>query len=143
MLPNDLIAVPDGDEESAECACCGRPLYSGGGTLENDAAVFAEYFYQWSEGHQGRFTLAIKPIDEDGESEAAVAVIDARLSEGNLVYGVLEPEDSPWDFGESRVMSRAEALEDFGASKLFELVDAVASKEDRLSSRVLSSRLSS
>ena len=115
-------------------------MYIGAGELFESGLVLADYWYRWTEGHAGRFFLAVCPRARDGEpfEGAGVAVIAGGIVDTNLVYSVVEPEDSPWaDFGAfGPVLSRAAVLTIQWQPGVFELVDAVSAKEPRLSSRI-------
>jgi hypothetical protein len=140
-----LIAVPGGEEHIGACTCCGRPTYSGAGELTSSTGELADYWYRWSEGHQGRFTLAIAFRNEFGEEieNGGVVVVSGRVDPHNIVYAVLSAEESPWpDFGAfGKVTERIEALARAESTRLFEFVDAISAGEHRLSSRILSSGL--
>jgi len=139
MTTIDVVAKPDGDENVDACTCCGRPIYEGRGALESSGSDVADYWYRWSEGHEARFILAISPCNDHGEPRGGVAVISARIDRGNIVYSVVEPADSPWTgtstFGP--ILTREEALKGPLVPDLFNLVDAIAANEQRLSSRIL------
>jgi len=141
MSKINVTAVPDGDEHTQACSCCGRAIYQGGGDLRSGNLGLADYWYRWSEGHQGRFHLAIHVRGQGGEpiENGGVVVIAGRIDSENIVYFVAEPADSPWqDFGAyGSVISREKALEQAESNGLFDIVDAVAANETRLSSRIL------
>lgn len=141
----DVVVVPEGEEHLSSCSCCGRPIYSGCGELEAEGTTIADYWYRWSEGHQGRFNLAIAFRDSKGEpvEDGGVVAIAVRIDSGNIIYTVQEPEEAPWsDFGAyGRVMSRALALREAQATNLFNIAGAVSANERRISTRVLGSGL--
>jgi hypothetical protein len=143
MTEIDVSAIPDGEEQTASCSCCGRPVYEGSGTLQTESVAFADYWYRWSEGHEGRFTLAISPCSEFGDPIGSVAVVSGRVTDTDIVYSVLEPGDSPWtDFGTfGAILTRDAALNGEHSHNLFNIVDAVAANERRISSRILASGL--
>ena len=134
-------AIPDGEEHESACSCCGRPVYSGCGELHSDVAALADYWYRWSEGHEGRFTMAVAIRDELGEpvENGGVVVLSGRVDPENIVYSVLSPADSPWaGFGAyGHVIDRDAALANAGPTNLFNIVDAISANEKRLASRVL------
>jgi hypothetical protein len=136
-----FVATPDGDEYETKCTCCGRPIYWGYGWLESGRAPLAAYWYQWSEGHEGRFCLAIARFDEEEHLVPGVVCVRAWVHSNSIHYSVLEPPDAPWsDFGKfGAAAGREEALTD--KSRVFELVDAIAANEKRISSRIDSSGL--
>ncbi|MEQ1596027.1 MAG: hypothetical protein ABL985_13115 [Casimicrobium sp.] len=137
-----VTAIPFGDEATGACVCCGRPTYTGAGELRAEARAVADYWYQWTDGHEGRFCLAICPRGNDGEpvEGGGVAVLSAHQTSEDVVYTVLEPEESPWsDFGVfGPVLPRAVALAGQWEWGLFAIVDAVAANVARLTSRILS-----
>jgi hypothetical protein len=104
------------------------PTYSGAGTLTTSSLAVADYWYRWSEGHQGRFTLAIAFRNDFGEEveDGGVVVVSGRVDPHDIVYVVLTPEESPWsDFGAfGKVTERDEALARAETTRLFEFVDA-------------------
>lgn len=116
-------------------------MHTGAGDLLLHGRPIADYWYQWTDGHEGRFYIAVCPRDPNGEpiEGAGVVVISAYQDDENVIYSVLEPADSPWsDFGAyGPVLSRATALGSDWSPGLFELVDAVAAKEPRLAARIL------
>ena len=114
-------------------------MYEGCGELQSHDSVIADYWYRWSEGHEGRFTLAVG-LYAHGERLGQVAVLSSRITDGNIIYTVLEPTASPWtDFGPfGSVVPREQAL---ALPNLFNVVDAIAANESRISTRVLASGL--
>jgi hypothetical protein len=141
----DVAAVPSGDETTDRCPCCQRPIYEGVGELQSDVGSIAMYWYRWPEGHAGRFTLAVGRISVHGDPISGVLIVVASVDADQITYTVLDPEDSPWSgFGSfGGPLTRAEALSEDNRSTLFALVDAIAANERRISSRILSSVLTS
>ena len=139
MATEGVSAIPDGEEQTASCSCCGRPVYEGCGELQSEATLLADYWYRWSEGHEGRFTLAVSSYDDRGERAGGVAVVSGHVTDTDIIYSVLDPEDSPWaDFGDfGQVLTRSEALHGPTNNNLFSVVDAVVANESRISSRIL------
>ncbi|MFG6465735.1 hypothetical protein [Roseateles sp. BYS87W] len=131
----------EGEEFATLCSCCGRPIYWGHGWLMSEGQSLAAFWYQWSEGHQGRFCLAIARFDSEECLIPGVVVVTARIEAQSLIYSVVEPEASPWkNFGSfGAISNRASALED--RAEVFSLVDAIAANEMRLSERILGSKL--
>ncbi len=145
MTDTIVTAEATAAEIEAACSCCGRPIYEGAGELQSNGTAVASYWYRWSEGHEGRFTLAIGRRGPGGVSKAGVAVVAARIEGDSLIYRVLDPDDSPWkhfsDFGPP--LTRDQALADELRGRVFELVDLIAAREARISDRILSSGLAS
>jgi hypothetical protein len=139
----NVKADPDGEEYETQCACCGRPIYWGYGWLSSGETSLAAYWYQWSEGHQGRFCLAVARFDEDDCLIPGVACVSGRLQSGSIHYSILNPEDSPWEsFGSfGPPADRATALEEKG--EIFSLIDLITANENRISSRIIASGLQS
>lgn len=132
---NRATVVPDGEEKVGVCTCCARPMYSGCGGIVVDDEEVAGYWYRWSEGHEGRFVIAI--AWEENEDYVATAWGDAA-PEG-ISYGIQEISDSPWgemsDYG--RHLGRQELLESIGLrTTFFELGDILAANESNLSLRI-------
>ena len=134
-----VTAVPLGEETSESCRCCGRPIYAGAGDLTSEEGPLAAYWYRWSEGHQGRFILAVGRIGENGEPVPGVLVVKGGLADGNISYSVLGPDDSPWEcfsaFGPP--LTRDAAFSAADRTWWFRLVDAIAANERRISNRIL------
>jgi len=107
--------------------------------LESDSLELAHYGYRWAKGHESRFTLGICALDLQGEPLAGLAVVTARSDGEKLIYTVLKPEQSPWGDSEAlgKVLTRRQLLEEGVIPDLFDLVDAIAASEPRLSSRIL------
>jgi hypothetical protein len=74
-----------------------------------------------------------------------VLVVVASLNAEQITYTVLDPDNSPWSaFGSfGGPLTRSEALSEDNRGPLFALVDAIAANETRISSRILSSGLTS
>jgi hypothetical protein len=140
-----VIAVPSGDETTSHCPCCHRPIYKGAGDLQSTAGTIAVYWYEWPEGHEGRFALAVGRISADGDPVSGVLVVAASVNAEQITYAVLDPENSPWStFGSfGGPLTRSEALSEDNRGPWFTLVDAIAANERRISSRILSSGLTS
>jgi hypothetical protein len=141
-MPEALVqAVLECEEYETKCSCCGRPIYWGYGWLESSSKSLAAYWYQWSEGHQGRFYLAIARFDEKEYLVPGVVCISAEVGTEKISYSILEPRDAPWnEFGKFGVaVDRVQVLQD--RENIFALVDAIAANESRISSRILACRL--
>jgi hypothetical protein len=134
-----ISATPEGEEFETRCDCCGRPIYWGHGWLDSSNASLAAYWYQWSEGHQGRFVLAIARFDSDENLIPGVASVSGHIETDAIHYSILEPSETSWmnlsRFGP--LLSREAALPD--KAHLFELVDAISANDQRLSARILAS----
>jgi hypothetical protein len=102
-----------------------------------DGTYVARYWYRWSEGHEGRFALAI--ASDDAAIPAGVGVVRAEIRDGSIVYTVLDPVDSPWiSFEEfDPHLTRKELLTPQCQPVFFELIDLIVAREPRLSSRIL------
>jgi len=107
----------------------------------SEGQSLAAFWYQWSEGHQGRFSLAIARFDDEDFFVPGVVCVSARIEAQALVYTVLEPEAAPWpNFGTfGAIADRESALED--RQRVFALVDAIAANDSRLSTRILAAGL--
>jgi hypothetical protein len=141
-----LTVTGKGDELQEACKCCGRPVYTGSSDIESDKNLIGFYWYHWSEGHEGRFSVGIAEFDSSEELIEGVIVVSASLDEKkeNVSYTVLEPNESPWPFTKfGGVLTRAQALEIRDTKKLFRLVDAVTHQEMRIADRLKSSFLAS
>ena len=101
----------------------------------------AAFWYQWSEGHQGRFSLAIARFDDEDCLVPGVVCVSARIEAQALVYSVLEPQAAPWpNFGAfGAIADRESALED--RQTVFALIDAITANDSRLSTRILANGL--
>ena len=143
MSEMPVSVEPEGDECETRCSCCGRPVYWGHGWLMSDGRSLAAFWYQWSEGHQGRFCLAVARFNDEERLIPGVVCMSAEIRDEALRYGVSEPEQAPWpDFGAfGAVATREHALHD--REWVFALVDAITTNDRRLSSRILASRLHS
>ena len=132
---------PEGEEFSTLCSCCSRPIYWGHGWLMSEGQSLAAFWYQWSEGHQGRFNLAVARFDDEDCLVPGVVCVSARIEAQALIYAVLEPEAAPWsNFGAfGAVADRESALED--GKRVFALVDAISANDRRLSARILTAGL--
>jgi hypothetical protein len=139
-MPSINVTVEqDGQETQERCSCCGRSIFLGRGVLASAESDLADYWYRWPEGHGKQFMLAVSPCNDRGEPVGGIAVVSGRLENENLIYSVVEPEDSPWPdsnvFGP--VLSRKSVIEGAAGSKVFALVDAITANEPRISSRIL------
>ena len=140
MLEIPISVVPEGEEYVTYCSCCGRPIYWGHGWLMSERKSLAAFWYQWSEGHQGRFSLAIARFDDE-EMVPGVVCMSAQIENESLNYGVCEPDQASWrDFGSfETITSREHAL--LHNEWLFTLVDAITANDPRLSTRILAASL--
>jgi hypothetical protein len=139
-MPSISVRIEQRGQETQErCSCCGSSIFLGSGVLASAESELADYWYRWPEGHGKQFMLAISPCNAREEPMGGVAVISGRLENENLVYSVIEPENSPWPdssvFGP--ILSRSAVLEGPFGSEVFSLVDAITANEPRLSSRIL------
>lgn len=137
--PDVWTECDDQEETTSACPCCERPIHEGEGVLCSDAGDLADYGYQWSEGHEARFTLGVAPLDAQGNRHIGIAVVACRNEDGCLVYTLLDPEDAPWqeseDFGP--ILGRRELLDDKFIADLFGLIDAIVAHEPRIATRIL------
>ena len=103
------------------------------------AKAIAAYWYSWSAGHPGRFTVKLALFEEDEVLFPGVISVAAHIDESSIHYSVLQPEEAVWSgldltrFGPA--LGRAQALAH--QVHLFAVVDVIASRENRLSSRIL------
>ena len=134
---------PEGEEFSTACSCCGRPIHWGHGWLTSSGRSLAAFWYQWSEGHLGRFALAVARFDEEDCLIPGVVCVLAKVEEQALQYSILEPETAPWSGFEAfgHISRREQGLLD--RQRVFALVDAITENDRRLSSRILASGLQS
>ena len=142
MSDISVSASPEGEEFETLCNCCGRPIYWGHGWLDSEMGALAAYWYQWSEGHQGRFALAVARFDEKEHLIPGVVSVSAWIENEALNFSIIEPSETSWmnleRFGP--LLSRAKGLD--SKNEVFEIVDAIVANEQRISNRILSSRLS-
>jgi hypothetical protein len=132
---------PEGEEYSTQCSCCGRPVHWGHGWLMSESRPLAAFWYQWPEGHEGRFNLAIARFSDEEFLVPGVVCVAARVEGDALVYSILERDECSWsDFGKfGEIATREQGLLD--RQNVFRLVDAIAANERRISSRILGSGL--
>jgi hypothetical protein len=135
------VAEVRGEEQEQACPDCGRGIHEGEGILVADGVDAASYAYRWSEGHEARFHIAVAGVAPDGTMRDGFVVLSASLRDGNLVFAVVEEDESPWASSEfmGRVLSREEALHGPAYPDLFALTDAITAHEERLSRRILDS----
>lgn len=133
-------ATPEGAEFETHCSCCGRPIYWGQGWLESPPATLATYWYQWSEGHQGRFMLALARFDSEEVLIPGVVSVSACIEADAIQYSILEPSGAHWPdlsrFGS--LLGRDAALQH--KAEIFVLIDAITANDQRISTRILGSR---
>lgn len=99
----------------------------------------AAFWYQWSEGHEVRFNLAVARFNDEEFLVPGVVCVAARIEGDALAYSILERDECSWsDFGKfGEIATREEVLLD--RKNVFGLVDAIAANERRISSRILGS----
>jgi hypothetical protein len=137
-----VTATPEGEEFETKCACCGRPIYWGHGWLESTGAALAAYWYQWSEGHLGKFLLAIARFDGNEYLIPGVSSLVGQIRDEAIQYSIVDSRDQNWGdmtkpFGP--LLSREESL--INKTSIFELTDAITANDQRISSRILASGL--
>jgi len=139
MEKMSVWTTPIGNEADDTCACCGRPVHEGEGVLVSADGNLAHYGYRWAEGHEARFTLGICSLHLPGDDVAGLAVVSGRSDGEQLIYTVLDPDQSPWGDSEAlgKVLTRKQLLEEQLVPNLIDLVDAIAASEPRLSARIL------
>jgi hypothetical protein len=134
------VAEPEGEEIETRCSCCGRSIFWGHGWLTLQAKAIAAYWYSWSAGHPGRFVVKLALFEEDEVLFPGVISVEAQIDQGSIHYSVLQPEEAVrlgldlTRFGPA--LDRTQALAH--QVHLFAVVDAIAAREKRLSSRILS-----
>ena len=135
MRLDPMQARPEGEELVAPCRCCGRSVYQGSGSIVQRTDVVADYWYSWSDGHDGRFTLAVRWGEPRKER---IVVVACQPKQTGVEMSILDPQQNPWPRLASigRVMARAEAVMDPDHPKYFEFLDAVVISERRLSDRL-------
>ena len=131
--------LPLGEEALSQCSCCGRDTYEGEGLLVVGDEEIAHYGYVWACGRESRFTLGVCALSARGAPIAGLVAISARSNGESMIYTVLEPVDSPWGDSEDLgpVLTRRAVLEEGVVPAIFDLVDAIASRESRIYTRVL------
>jgi hypothetical protein len=115
-------------------------MYEGEGLLVSGEQELAHYGYRWTSGHESRFTLGICALDPAGDPLVGLVVVSAFSDGEALIYRVCEPEEAPWGDSEAlgQVQTRHAVLEENVVPEVFTLVDAIASREPRIYTRVLS-----
>lgn len=123
-----------------ECTCCGSPIHRGNGEIHSSTRVLADYWYEWPDGHEGQFSLAVCLRDDAGEWVEGAGVVVLRGSFGveDLQFAVVEGAQSPWqDFGVfGPVLSRSAFLVSASREKTFGVVDAIVARDMRLVERI-------
>ena len=129
------------DEYSTQCACCGRAIHWGHGCLLSGEQMLAAYWYQWADGHEGRFGLALARSNADDTMEPGIVSISALIDQDNISHLMKDADDDAWPqfldfFNENGgLLDRQTVLQD--ASRVFSLVDAIAANDARLVARIL------
>jgi hypothetical protein len=129
---------PEGEGFETSCSCCDRPIHWGHGWLMSEGRSLAAFWFQWPEGHQGRFSLAVARFTHDEQLIPGVISISAEIRDGALRYGIDDINQGLWpDFFDSfgGLAGRDGGLRD--KQLLFALVDAITENDRRLSSRIL------
>jgi hypothetical protein len=139
-VPPELHAFVEGEERVYECTCCGSPIHRGNGEIHSSHAVLADYWYEWPDGHEGQFSLAVCLRDEAGEwvEGAGVVVLRGSFGDENLQFAVVDGALSPWkDFGVfGPVLTRSVFLASPSRDEAFQIVDAVVARDIRLVERI-------
>jgi hypothetical protein len=138
MINIPVTTSPEGEEFETHCTCCGRPIFWGHGWLDSEKGALAAYWYQWSEGHQGRFALAVARFDDNEHLIPGVVSVTGRIENEAINYSIVEPYEAYWTnlerFGP--MLNREVALT--CKTQIFEIVDAIVANDQRISSRILS-----
>jgi hypothetical protein len=113
-------------------------MFEGSGFISSESRDLASYDYQWVDGHEARFSLAVAPFDES-ESLIGLTAVSCRKTSDELIFSVLDAADSPW--AETEVLrpflGREEILERGAVPGYFALVDAIVANEPRLAARII------
>lgn len=137
-----VTAMPEGDEFETQCGCCGRPIYWGHGWLESTGKALASYWYQWSEGHLGKFYLAVARFEANENLIPGVSSVVGQITDEAIQYSIVNSLQANWgdmvkSFGP--LLNREDSL--INKTSIFELTDAIAANDPRISSRILASGL--
>ena len=127
----------EADESEAEkpCRCCGRTILLGSGVLVVDNDAVASYWYAWSEGHRGLFSLA---VHWGPEPDARIVVCSCACDRSGTKLSLDDSATESWpELSQlGPILGRAEALADPDYPAFFDLFDAVIALEPRLGPRV-------
>lgn len=139
-VPPAWHAFFEGEERAYECTCCGKLNHWGNGELHSQSDVLADYWYEWPDGHEGQFSLAVCLRDDSGQPArgAGVVVLRGSVTATDLRFTAVDVEASPWkDFGPfGAVIPRDAFLSSPFRTRIFDIVDAVVARDDRLVGRL-------
>lgn len=125
-------------DRPTRCECCGRVSRTVHGFVYKDGDAYAIYYAGWSEGHPERgvtMAVAVGEWDDDSDNSDRVSVgLEARATESEIQFAVLEPEQSPWAQTDllGAMCSRSAALAHPVLKEIFEIAEHVVSHDERI-----------
>lgn len=138
-MTTSVLTLELGPEDPpTKCVCCGKTSRIVHGFVYRNGDAYSVYYAGWSEGHPDRGVTMAIAIGEWAEgssaSERVSMGLEARATETQIQFTVLNPEQSPWHkmdlLGE--MLSREQALKHPALKEIFEVAEHVVRDDARV-----------
>jgi hypothetical protein len=145
-MTDEMTVKPGEDLEPVGCACCGSDTHRVSGSVWRNGDAYALYHASWSPAHPEKgASVGLEFGDwSEGtgpEDRFRVALVITAGPSG-YQFAFIEPSESAWqNSGESRMLSRAGALEHPGKEEILHVAEHVLQHDRRLQNGIARGRL--
>jgi hypothetical protein len=142
----EIYRVEVGDDEVSRCACCNQNSLTGHGFVYRKNDAYAVYYAAWSTAHAEKkvsFAIAIGEWDDNSTSRNRVCFgVEAKESDNEVLFRVLEPKESPWPNTEllGAMIDRENALAHSSIGDVFSILEKVLRGHPSLNKYLMSSK---
>ena len=130
-----LTLQPDGSKDYGPCECCGNMSRTVWGYIHRNDEMVAVYYVSWTLGridHGARVELIIGKWDDDASADDRSAVALACRLQNNQPQFMIRDAEPKDDGLATHALKRDQIVGTPKSAEIFELVDAIWLKEDRI-----------
>jgi len=133
-----LRVEPAGEDNVAQCACCGAQSRSVHGFVYNDDDAYAIYYAGWSDTHPEKgvsIAIAVGEWSEGSSPADRTSVgITAKSTPSAIEFSVLNGDESPWAYTPlfGQMLDRDRALTHPRLKEIFHVAEHVVRDDERV-----------
>lgn len=138
MTISVLTLEPGPEDPPTKCSCCEKMSRTVHGFVYRNKDAYSIYYAGWSEGHPDRgvtMAIAVGEWAEGSDASDRVSMgLEARATETQIQFAVLNPERSPWRKTDllGEMLPREKALRHPALKEIFEVAEYVVRYDARV-----------